>query len=92
MKSGSQSVYSPPRVVRIGDLMEGTGANCASSGSSATTNCTSNGTGASGGYCRQGDSATPGDCSRGNNPGSGSYCTAGDVTTLCTGCTAGTGF
>lgn len=92
MKSGSQPLYSPPRVVRIGDLIEGKGAACtAGSGANSAPGCTDTGNSASGGYCRAGNSATPGDCTAGTNPGDGSYCSAGNVTTHSTGCTAGTG-
>jgi hypothetical protein len=61
-KSGPQSVYSPPRVIRLSDVNDGIG--YCSDGSSTI-----------GGYCSIGTSATgAGYCTAGNT--AGAYCTS----------------
>ena len=76
-KSGSQPLYSPPRVVRMGDLNEGKGVCSGGSGNPDAPGCTSNGTNASFGYCRQGNTASPGDCTAGF--GAASTCVGGNT-------------
>ena len=85
IKSGSQSLYSPPRVVRMGDLTDGKG-NC-SAGSSTADYCAA-GTSATAGYCTAGTTASPGACTDAGSTAT-TACTAG-VTATTAACTAGT--
>jgi hypothetical protein len=90
MKPGSLSVYSPPRVVRIGDLIEGAGVVCAA-GATAVGNCTSVGhvaTGA-GSFCTAGDNAAD-YCSAGTAAVTG-YCTSSGSVASGGGCTTNGG-
>lgn len=83
-ESGQQRSYSPPRVVRIGDVNDGIGSGCQAYGSgdaqcetgqTAGIRCDYNGNTA-GNACFGGQGATPGYCqANGNSPVSGCYST-----------------
>jgi len=63
-KPGAKPAYSPPRVVRLGDLNEGVGACATGSGVVApvVTPCTGNGANANGACNTDGSIATGGNC------------------------------
>lgn len=69
-QSGTKPTYTPPRVMRLGDLNEGAGActagsgvvtgNCETSGANATANCNTFGNTAS--FCSTSGSTASGGC------------------------------
>ena len=81
-KSSSQAVYTPPRVIRIGDINGGIGgANCSLPGSSAVDSCIPGGTASK--VCNTGSDAGT-DCSNGTLADGGAICTAGGGGNSCT--------